>query len=89
MTNYTCNVCNKQLLQKRNLKRHMESVHAGKRPFFCGPCGQKFASKQILERHMIGIHGEILNKPENLSTIEKNCNKNFANNNVLQQKSSS
>ena len=77
MTNYTCNVCNKQLLQKRNLKRHMESVHAGKRPFFCGPCGQKFASKQILERHMIGIHGKIFNKPETITIKE-----NFVNNNV-------
>ena len=63
----------------------MESVHAGKRPFFCGPCDQKFASKQILERHMSGIHGKILSKPENINFKEnENFNKSIFNNELQQ-----
>ena len=36
---------------KQNLKKHVESVHEGIKPFKCSICDVEFANKQNLKKH--------------------------------------
>ena len=55
-TIFKCNICNLLLKTKRNLKRHIESVHEGKKPFKCNTCDVNFAAKDSLKRHISLVH---------------------------------
>ena len=41
---------------KQNLKKHVEAVHEGIKPFKCSVCDVKFANKQNLKKHIETIH---------------------------------
>ena len=41
------------------MKRHIESVHKGKKPFKCQICKHPFGAKADLKRHLSSIHKEI------------------------------
>ena len=43
----------------QNLKKHVEVVHEGIKPFKCSVCDVKFANKQHLKKHIETIHEEI------------------------------
>nr|CAB3266494.1 zinc finger protein [Phallusia mammillata] len=50
VTKYICNVCNKQLSNKRNLDKHME-IHSDVKPFVCDMCGHSTRLKESLIMH--------------------------------------
>ena len=41
---------------KQNLKKHVEAVHEGIKPFKCSVCDVKFANEQNLKTHIETIH---------------------------------
>ena len=41
---------------KTNLKKHIEAVHEGKKPFVCPRKSSRFARKQDLNRHVKAVH---------------------------------
>ena len=51
-----CPICNKGFTAERNIKRHIQVVHEGHKPFHCAPCQHNFGSKQELMRHNIIVH---------------------------------
>ena len=55
-TSFSCNTCEKEFGKKFILKRHISSVHEGKKPNDCGQCGKKFAQKTALEQHVLTVH---------------------------------
>ena len=52
----SCGFCDKQFAQKRNLVRHIQTVHEKKKPFCCSLCDTPFGTKQTLERHFAKVH---------------------------------
>ena len=53
---FSCDLCDSQFAQKRNLSRHVKAVHEKVMPFCCSICNKAFASKQILVRHFASQH---------------------------------
>ena len=53
---YRCELCDYNSSQKGNLKRHMEAVHEGKKPFKCSACDYKCSEKGSLKRHVLLLH---------------------------------
>ena len=51
-------MCNKMLISKDSLERHVRSVHKYKQPFQCKICEKRFAQKMGLQNHEINVHGE-------------------------------
>ena len=41
---------------KCNFKRHVSSVHKGKKPYQCDMCDASFAQKQQLQIHIASVH---------------------------------
>ena len=48
---YKCPHCETKFTHDRNMKRHISTVHEGRRDFKCGDCQQSFGSKQDWQRH--------------------------------------
>ena len=79
---FECPICKTVYASKKNLKRHILSVH-GVRPYQCTKCQTKFLSQRYLNQHMRKIHkienmknsrkthSNNSNETEDLSTIEK------------------
>ena len=51
-----CNECNVRFVNKQSLKRHIEKVHEGKKPFMYYECKVEFGNKQSLNRHIETVH---------------------------------
>ena len=51
-----CNVCQKVLSSKGNLKQHKET-HAGEKKHVCTTCGRSFTIKYVLQKH-IATHSD-------------------------------
>ena len=49
-----CPTCGKKLVGE--MKRHIQSVHEGKKDYKCNSCDKMFFSKAHLKRHFNGIH---------------------------------
>ena len=43
-------------LQKGALKKHIECVHEGSKPYFCDLCGSAYTNGQALVHHKVKIH---------------------------------
>ena len=43
---YGCDVCGQFFSRKRELKKHIRTVHEGEKSFKCDICGQKFSRKK-------------------------------------------
>ena len=39
------------------MKKHVESVHAGKKPFKCDICDYRFFRKSVMKSHVESVHG--------------------------------
>ena len=39
-----------------NLKKHIASIHEGKKPFECNRCNTMFSQKGNLEKHIASVH---------------------------------
>ena len=55
---HSCDICSKKFDSKKDLRRHIEAVHEGKKENKCDFCGKAFFMKSRLEVHIKDIHGE-------------------------------
>ena len=51
-----CLICNATFSKPFTLKRHVESVHEGKKSYKCTQCDLKFKAKQNLKKHIAKVH---------------------------------
>lgn len=49
----SCHLCGLQLSRQAHVKRHIQAVHEGVKPFSCTGCSAKFAQKCDLDKHKI------------------------------------
>ena len=56
-----CKMCETIFKDTRTLKRHIVSVHEGKKPFECEICEKRFSVMYELNRHTTSVHER--NKP--------------------------
>ena len=55
---WQCGVCSRQFKMKRDLRRHIESLHVGNHPGYeCEVCGIHKMSENALRMHKRNIHG--------------------------------
>ena len=64
---YECTICNASLTTKAKLRKHIEFVHEGKKPFRCDICDVKFAEKGTLDNHIRTVH----EKPKHIDETKK------------------
>jgi KRAB domain-containing zinc finger protein len=67
-----CDVCAKSYYCKRDLKRHVETVHENKKPHKCDLCGSSFGLLGALKSHIKSVH-----KDSETSHKCKVCDKTF------------
>ena len=53
-----CKLCGSWFSDSKCLKKHVQSVHTGLRPYICHVCNHKSARKAMLEVHMRQHTGE-------------------------------
>ena len=53
---HKCKHCEKTFTEDRNMKRHIQTVHEGRKDYQCPHCDQYFGLKQVLERHIVNVH---------------------------------
>ena len=51
-----CYECDVSFGIKPDVKRHIEMVHEGKKPFVCSKCKGRFVNKQGLNRHIESVY---------------------------------
>ena len=57
-TEFQCEICEKTLKTKHDLKRHKDSVHDKKKPFLCSLCFADFPRKSNCKSHLKLVHGK-------------------------------
>ena len=67
----SCDLCDAQFAQKRNLARHFQTVHEKKMSFQCSICEKVFGAKQTLERHLNNVHKLDLDESKKLSFLQE------------------
>ena len=55
-SSHKCPICDYSSSNTGHLKRHIDSVHGGKKPHKCSICDQSFALKGHLKRHIDSVH---------------------------------
>ena len=58
-TNHKCVKCSKTFTEKRNLTRHVKSIHENQNPYECGICSRTFSRKQHKELHLRTCSGNV------------------------------
>ena len=53
---YQCTLCESNFSRKSDLKKHIESDHAGIKPHKCQSCESSFARKFDLKKHIASVH---------------------------------
>ena len=56
VTSLKCDMCDSFFKDKRDLKKHVESVHEQKKQFHCNICDAYLTTKQSLNGHIATIH---------------------------------
>jgi len=74
---FSCDLCDAQFAQTRNLSRHFQTFHEKKKSFKCSICRKKFGAKQTLERHFVNVHKLDLDESKKLSQPTSNQGKEF------------
>ena len=76
---YNCDICQKSLKRRSELKRHIDVVHEKQKNHKCTSCDMSFGMKQALEKHIISIH-------EQQKYFEcSNCEKRFTSDTYLKE----
>ena len=74
---FKCSLCKSSFTRNNDLKRHISSVHEGKRPFNCEKCDSTFKESSHLKSHERRVH-------EGTKTFSCTyCDKRFSGNNDL------
>ena len=60
-TDLTCTICSKTFSKKTSLKKHIEAVHEGLKPFECPTCKKSFYEISHLKAHISEVHDKIKN----------------------------
>ena len=56
-----CDRCGAKIKGKRNVTRHILTVHEKVKTFPCPECDMLFGAKQTMQRHFVNVHkGEII-----------------------------
>ena len=75
MKEFKCPNCPSfQTSRKFDLKRHISSVHEGKKPYPCNLCSLQFYGKKNLNRHVEIVHGYVLPKELKLLDTSEEIN---------------
>ena len=53
---FKCKYCDKKIISKGNLKRHIEDVHEGQKKYECEFCNRNFSQKCNLKNHQFKVH---------------------------------
>ena len=53
---YSCDICDKNYQQKRNLRRHMKEKHHEHEHIFCQKCSSSFIRRGYLNDHLKNVH---------------------------------
>ena len=61
---YQCTLCESNFSRKSDLKKHIESDHAGLKPHKCPSCESSFSQKSNLKRHIAFVHKGIRPKSD-------------------------
>ena len=76
----TCEICYATFTQGYYLKKHIESIHGGIKPFKCSTCYKIFSHKYNLKSHIATVHNK--EKPFNCDY----CDKTFPDNTLNRKK---
>ena len=57
-----CDICSQKFNNKRDLRRHIDGVHKGKRDKICNSCGKSFAFDGNLYVHIKRVHEKVARK---------------------------
>ena len=57
-----CTICQRAFDYKKDLKRHFDAVHEGKKENFCDSCGKSFSSISSLNGHIKRVHEKVERK---------------------------
>ena len=49
-------MCSVTISRKENIKKHIECIHEGKKPFSCPVCSSAFFRKRHLQKHIESVH---------------------------------
>ena len=60
--NVECDICNKIFDNRKDLRRHVDAVHEGKRDKKCNSCGKSFALVNTLNIHIKLVHERVIGK---------------------------
>ena len=71
----TCDICDSSFKSKKSLKRHITSVHEGKKSFKCDLCGTSFTRKPSLNIHVASVHEG--KKPFRCNICDYSCSKSL------------
>ena len=85
MKDAQCEICGKQLTDKKRLKDHM-LIHTGEKPFTCEYCGKQFRRKDKMQEHKRGMHKELYAEEKKIIAAEKEQKKIEAKRRVEEQK---
>ena len=75
---FKCETCGKLFLLKSLLRKHIDAVHSGKRPFSCSYCDYKYSKRCYLAIHEAKCHSKTVVKERfQGETDEKVCSEIF------------
>ena len=58
---YKCGMCEIGFNDFSNKKRHIATVHEGKKPYRCSMCKKAYGQNSHLKRHILSVHEYIVN----------------------------
>lgn len=58
MESHTCCICEKVYSNRRNVKKHIETIHYQATEIFCDLCPKIYFSKKDISNHMRTVHSE-------------------------------